>query len=162
MRRFAADESVAAPNFLVMAPLPANDGRLIGNAMAFAAFARSFGQALGAVRPTLSTRLTLQVFSGVILQDELLKRLPSAVLDRFQGNSAIAFALIPSISGLGDLAPAVREAFAGAIRVTVIVAIPLSALAFFLSLFAKSYSLATAIEDTTFGMEERSRPASAV
>jgi len=47
-----ADDAVAAPNFLIMAPLPANDGRLIGNAMAFAAFARSFGQALGAVRPS--------------------------------------------------------------------------------------------------------------
>jgi len=87
--------------------------------------------------------------------------LPAAVLERFQGNSAIAFAIIPSIAELGDLAPAVRGAFAGAIRVIFIVAIPLSALAFVLSLFAKAYTLATAIEDTTFGMEERSRPASA-
>ncbi|KAJ8486824.1 hypothetical protein ONZ51_g4574 [Trametes cubensis] len=88
--------------FPILAPLPFSNS---AHALAFFTFLRCFAQSWGIV------------VGGTILQNELLKNLPQAFRMQFPEGVQIAYAVIPSISGLqGPLKDEVRAVFARATR----------------------------------------------
>ena len=92
-----------ATQFPILAPLPVSNN---AHALAFFTFLRNFAQSWGIV------------IGGTILQNTLLRELPTDYLVRFPQGVQIAYAVIPTIGGLEDAAlkQTVREVFARATR----------------------------------------------
>jgi len=118
----------------IQAPLPVSSN---AHALSFFSFMRTFAGVWGVV------------IGGLILQNELNRRLPIEFLDRFPAGTgvSIVYSAIPQISSLAEpLRTQVRVAFIDSLRVIWEVTAAVSGLGLFSTLFMKAYPLHTSTD----------------
>ncbi|KAJ7641541.1 major facilitator superfamily domain-containing protein [Roridomyces roridus] len=123
-----------ASYFPVLAPIPVYQSTA---ALAFFTFVRNFASIWG---------ITI---GGTVLQNQLVKRLPSTFLTQFPGgtHTQIAFEVIPSIRNLPQpLKDQVRHAFAGSLQVLWNVLAGIAGLGLVASLLMKHHPLHTSVD----------------
>ncbi|KAI8969880.1 iron permease [Trametes punicea] len=126
--------------FPILAPLPFSNS---AHALAFFIFVRCFAQSWGIV------------VGGTILQNELLRNLPAAFRAQLPQGVQIAYAVIPTISGLEQpLQDEVRAVFAHATRVIWQVMIGVSGMGLLTVLLMREEKLRQDM-DQTWGLEEK-------
>lgn len=92
---------------------------------------------------------------ATVLQNELVKRLPSSFSSEFPQGAEIAYSIVPLISSLSpDLKAQVRVAFADSLQVMWEVLIGIGGLGFLISLTMKHMQLHTKV-DENWGLEEQ-------
>ncbi|KAI1785115.1 hypothetical protein LXA43DRAFT_169081 [Ganoderma leucocontextum] len=128
--------------FPILAPLPFSNS---AHALSFFTFVRCFAQSWGIV------------LGGTILQNVLLNELPASFTSQFPQGVQIAYAIIPTISGLPEpLQGQVRAAFAQATRLIWRVMIGVSG-AGFLSVFLMREVTLHEGRDAQWGLEDEKR-----
>ncbi|KAM5544669.1 hypothetical protein V8D89_001567 [Ganoderma adspersum] len=125
--------------FPILAPLPFSNS---AHALSFFTFMRCFAQSWGIV------------LGGTILQNTLLNKLPASFTSQFPQGVQIAYAIIPTISGLPEpLRSQVRAAFARATRLIWQVMIGISG-AGFLSVFLMREVKLREDRDAQWGLQD--------
>jgi len=131
----------ATTYFPILAPLPVTS---VAQALAFFSFLRQFTQILGIS------------IGGVIVQNDLVKKLPASFLEHFsQGGQAIS--VVPQLATLppAELAQ-VQEAFAESFGLLWNIMAGIAGAGLIASLFMKNYSLHTKVDDE-WGMTDEAK-----